>query len=151
MQEDDLSLHNSPIMVTNRISVLLQIEQFQNYVNFDTHLFLRYVFHSTESDSIFPLSNQAFFRSALLWISLWKLWITHRRIVYLEYYVNLSLPQISCRSFRRFVGKAHTSPLFGNFCRNCRILFLLFCRILCCISPLHFAGTLQNILFVYYG
>ena len=84
---------------------------------------------------LFFLSNQAFFRSALLWISLWKLWITHRRIVYLEYYVNLSLPQISCRSFRRFVGKAHTSPLFGNFCRNCRILFLLFCRILCRISP----------------
>ena len=100
---------------------------------------------------LFFLSNQAFFRSALLWISLWKLWITHRRIVYLEYYVNLSLPQISCRSFRRFVGKAHTSPLFGNFCRNCRILFLLFCRILCRISPFHFAGTLQNILFVYHG
>ena len=151
MQEDDLSLHNSPIMVTNRISVLLQIEQFQNYVNFDTHTYFCDMFSILEKAILFFLSNQAFFRSALLWISLWKLWITHCRIVYLEYYVNLSLPQISCRSFRRFVGKAHTSPLFGNFCRNCRILFLLFCRILCRISPLHFAGTLQNILFVYHG
>ena len=47
-------LHNSTIMVTNRISVLPRIFQFQNYVNFDTRLSAQYVFHSAEIKSIFP-------------------------------------------------------------------------------------------------
>ena len=53
-------LHNSTIMVTNRISVLPQIFQFQNYVNFDTRLSAQYVFHSAEIKSIFPCQIMGF-------------------------------------------------------------------------------------------
>ena len=53
-------LHNSTIMVTNRISVLPQIFQFQNYVNFDTRLSAQHVFHSAEIKSIFPCQIRGF-------------------------------------------------------------------------------------------
>ena len=53
-------LHNSTIMVTNRISVLPQIFQFQNYVNFDTRLSAQYVFHSAEIKSFFPCQIRGF-------------------------------------------------------------------------------------------
>ena len=58
-------LHNSTIMVTNRISVLPQIFQFQNYVNFDTRLSAQYVFHSAEIKSIFPCQIRGFWEIPL--------------------------------------------------------------------------------------
>ena len=92
-------------MVTNRISVLPQIFQFQNYVNFDTRLSAQYVFHSAEIKSIFPCQIRGILRNPLVWKTLWKLWITHRRI---------SLLNLLCKS----VSFDQTLPHRGGFCRE---------------------------------
>ena len=67
---------------------------------------------------LFFLSNQAFFRSALLWISLWKLWITICRKALLKNLCELVEQSREGREragkSREKEGKVQVFPIFDE-------------------------------------
>ena len=67
---------------------------------------------------LFFLSNQAFFRSALLWISLWKLWITICRKALLKNLCELVEQPRESREragkSREKEGKVRVFPIFDE-------------------------------------